>query len=835
MRKILLILSLFCSLFAMRVSAVTNNALSFDGVDDFVDCGVINPSVFTIEAWVNLNTINNGDPQVIVSKLLNSGIYYYQNFEVRVNSDGKVFVHIPNGNEFYSFQSNTSLTANTWYHIAVTYDGTYGKIYINGALDVTDQPYSGYVSTDTKMYIGARPSENAGQSDGLRFNGAIDEVRIWNYALSSTEILTDMKSELTNPATTSGLIAYYKFNQGVANIDNTAITTVTDASASNLNGTIYNLALNGTSSNFVAGYNASLIANVLNVSSNDVALNNTYSSTVDVSSNTTWTAVSSDSWLIVTPNTATLGNETLNISATDIVVGSSRTATITLSATGVADQVINITQTNPATVYVSTNDIRLSSSNNFSSTVNVTSNTTWTAVSSDSWLTVSPKVATSGNATLNLSAAACAVDTKRTATVTISATNVPDIVINITEINLSVNKKVLVIGNQYNQTWLDDVVNNISNSNLFASVDGINGANVTPTLSQLKQYNSVFVFSDYPFYDATATGDTLADYVDYGGGVVCSTFATASVPIGGRFNTDNYWAIAPSGQQNSSSVTLGTVYQPTSPLMAGVTSFNGGDESYRGTSTDVATGATRIADWSDGVPLIATKTIKGINRVDLGFYPVSDKAQSDLWNSSTDGVRIITNALLFASAAQDIVLTTTVPTVITSSSAIGAGNITQLGKTSTTTEHGLVWSTSSNPTTDLTTKTKEGAVAAIGAYSNNISDLLPNTTYYVRAYATNSIGTYYGNEVSFTTATITDVSNIYTSKTIVYPNPTSDLLKLSSTEGIQNISINNLSGNTVWSGSVSEFPLNVTSFAKGIYLVNIVSTDGVKTEKVVIK
>jgi hypothetical protein len=70
----------------------------------------------------------------------------------------------------------------------------------------------------------------------------------------------------------------------------------------------------------------------------------------------------------------------------------------------------------------------------------------------------------------------------------------------------------------------------------------------------------------------------------------------------------------------------------------------------------------------------------------------------------------------------------------------------------------------------------------------------------------------------------------------VYPNPTSDVINLSSTEGIQTVNITNLAGRVVWSGEASQFPVNVSSFAKGIYLVNMVSTNhGVKTEKVIVK
>jgi uncharacterized protein (TIGR02145 family) len=62
---------------------------------------------------------------------------------------------------------------------------------------------------------------------------------------------------------------------------------------------------------------------------------------------------------------------------------------------------------------------------------------------------------------------------------------------------------------------------------------------------------------------------------------------------------------------------------------------------------------------------------------------------------------------------------------------------------------GVCWSTSPNPTIALSTKTFDNS--GTGVFTSNLYELLPNTTYYVRAYATNSVGTAYGNEVSFTT------------------------------------------------------------------------------------
>lgn len=90
---------------------------------------------------------------------------------------------------------------------------------------------------------------------------------------------------------------------------------------------------------------------------------------------------------------------------------------------------------------------------------------------------------------------------------------------------------------------------------------------------------------------------------------------------------------------------------------------------------------------------------------------------------------------------------------------------------------------------------------------------------------------YWGSVVTVPTS----INDAETKVVSVYPNPTSDVINLSSTEGIQTISITNLSGSVVWSGDASQLPINVSSFAKGIYLVNMFLVDGLKTEKVIVK
>ena len=112
------------------------------------------------------------------------------------------------------------------------------------------------------------------------------------------------------------------------------------------------------------------------------------------------------------------------------------------------------------------------------------------------------------------------------------------------------------------------------------------------------------------------------------------------------------------------------------------------------------------------------------------------------------------------------VLTTNSVTSITIQTAQGGGNITGDGGAPVT-ARGVCWSTAQNPTT-ADNSTDDGA--GTGSFTSSISGLAPNTTYYVRAYATNNTGTAYGPEVSFTTYktdAVTDVDgNYYNTVTI---------------------------------------------------------------------
>ncbi len=93
------------------------------------------------------------------------------------------------------------------------------------------------------------------------------------------------------------------------------------------------------------------------------------------------------------------------------------------------------------------------------------------------------------------------------------------------------------------------------------------------------------------------------------------------------------------------------------------------------------------------------------------------------------------------------ILTTTAVSSIAQTTATSGGNITSDGGASVT-SRGVCWSASTNP---VATGNHTSDGTGTGAFTSSITGLTANTTYYVRAYATNSVGTAYGNEISFTT------------------------------------------------------------------------------------
>ena len=183
---------------------------------------------------------------------------------------------------------------------------------------------------------------------------------------------------------------------------------------------------------------------------------------------------------------------------------------------------------------------------------------------------------------------------------------------------------------------------------LFDSVDVINVYHTTPSLAQLQNYDAIICWTNVTPADYVAWGDVTADYVDAGGGVVVTVFANSTTTterrLGGRWVTGGYEVIVSQGGNHSGPATLGAVHDATHPVMAGVTSFDGGTGGYRPLSTALTPGSTLIAEWSDGKVLVAEGASS--RRIDLGLFPSSSNCFTGGWVASTNGARLMANALL---------------------------------------------------------------------------------------------------------------------------------------------------------------------------------------------
>ncbi|OGV22083.1 MAG: hypothetical protein A2499_03020 [Stygiobacter sp. RIFOXYC12_FULL_38_8] len=254
--KISTILFFVFTMYISSVFAQGGNALNFDGTNDYVNLSSSNNlsgSSFTLEAWFNATTniASSYSKRFVVSIGATSG-GSNQQVNILLQGDGSQ-AYIKTGFYGSDLVYNWSYDAN-WHHVAFSYDAStnQGILYLDGA-NVASQVFSNDLSGSGAATIGT-PAWNKGNEI---FYGNIDEVRIWNTVRTATEI-SDNKNNISLSSGTSGLAAYYHFNQGTDGGNNSGVTTLNDETANAYNGTLTNFALSGSTSNWVAANNTAL-------------------------------------------------------------------------------------------------------------------------------------------------------------------------------------------------------------------------------------------------------------------------------------------------------------------------------------------------------------------------------------------------------------------------------------------------------------------------------------------------------------------------------------------------------------------------------------------------
>lgn len=164
------------------------SALSFNGTSAYVDvpdsASLDLTSGMTLMAWVNRTAA--ASHQRIISKPHTSNVAPYNVYSLQFDDANHVRGEVAIGSTQSTVNGTTALATGTWYHLAATFDGTVLKVFVNGVLENTTT-VSGDIDTNTmNLNIGCGYYTSATQC----FDGTIDEARVYNRALTDTEIAT---------------------------------------------------------------------------------------------------------------------------------------------------------------------------------------------------------------------------------------------------------------------------------------------------------------------------------------------------------------------------------------------------------------------------------------------------------------------------------------------------------------------------------------------------------------------------------------------------------------------------------------------------------------------
>jgi len=209
-------------------------------VNDYVTMGNVldqdGSDAFTISAWVNVDDLTNY--RAIVVKQNNASPQVGYSMYVR-QTTGRISFQLKNssGTGWHIQTTDNTLSVDTWYHVAVTYDGSKNstgcEIYVNAtACTISGSgSFTGSSSSTDPFQIGARDGAN------LLMSGMVDEVAFFDAELSASDITSIYNSGFPkDESSTSNLVGYWKMGDGDTH------PTLSDNSANSNDGTMTNMA-----------------------------------------------------------------------------------------------------------------------------------------------------------------------------------------------------------------------------------------------------------------------------------------------------------------------------------------------------------------------------------------------------------------------------------------------------------------------------------------------------------------------------------------------------------------------------------------------------------------
>lgn len=669
------------------------NALDFDGINDYINCGNSSSLSFTnawtTEFWIN-PTINDDYWRPIISKDFfngNQGFTIFVDYTVIGLATPGVYLTSP-------------ISLNIWSHVAVVFNsGTY-SIYINGILAIQD--VGEYVNSTTPLIIGSRNNNDGTLPHSSDyFSGKIDEVRIWDIARSQAEIQANLNTYITpaNPQW-ANLKTYYRFDQGIAGGDNTTLPNeLIDFTGNCNNGTLTNFGLSGATSNWV--FSGNIEAPILTttaatlVEATVATLNGNIFSIGEAN-------VTTRGFCYSTSNCPTILNSVVN------QIGTYTTGAYSINVTGLTPlttyyyraYATNAKGTSYGEVqsFTTTAFTPLGNALNFDGTNDLVLLPQIPGIRNASKLTIEYWMYYSGGSTV--------IGTKQ-------SSDVPK------------------IDQEY-----------IGSSGGFARFryfqNNTTAGYLEPTTFDIPINQWVHVA--YVF-DGTLTGNTnrLKIFIN-GLPITCTAIGTIGATISGSLGP----------------IAIGCQPMTTPPGSSGFF-FRGNVDELRiwNTARTQAEIQSNLYTYYTGdmTNLLAYYTFdQGIAGGDNTTLPNELIDYTGNCNNGTlynFGLTAATSNWVFPGNNEAPILTTNAATSVTACSAILNGNVFSLGETALTTR-GFCYSISDCPT--IANSVVNIATSATGIYNLSVTGLDFSTTYYYRAYATNSKGTSYGEIRSFTTA-----------------------------------------------------------------------------------
>ncbi|OUR91297.1 hypothetical protein A9Q87_10955 [Flavobacteriales bacterium 34_180_T64] len=233
--------------FGYAPQVIVERSIYFDGVVDYIDMEDefdLNTSEFTMSAWVNRATGSNNTS--VISK---RNSVFTDGYDFKISSSGKFRVEWKNGGGTIGLSSTASIPVDEWHHLAIIYSDGRASLYIDGVKD-SALPLTAPNATSESFYIAAA-GKNAPTA---HYIGNIDEVRIWDIALSEDELRYIMNQEIADNSTiVSGIVLPTTITKNDVNtipwsdlagyypMSVYTYTNTTDMSNNNIHGALRNL------------------------------------------------------------------------------------------------------------------------------------------------------------------------------------------------------------------------------------------------------------------------------------------------------------------------------------------------------------------------------------------------------------------------------------------------------------------------------------------------------------------------------------------------------------------------------------------------------------------